>query len=66
MEQDYNVCILEQEEFADSAEEEQSLCGCGATDIFEQDDPAPSPQPSIYGMLQFLADVNVPTPEDYP
>ena len=47
MEQDFNVCILEQEESADPAEEEQNLFGCGGMDVFEQDAPAPSPQPSI-------------------
>ena len=73
MEQGYDsdVCILEEEESADPADpEEQNLFGCGGKDIFEQDDPAPSPQPSIYGMSQLLADVNPPTleedPEDIP
>ena len=61
MEQDYNsdVCILEEEESADPAEEEQNLFGCGGKDIFEQDAPAPSPQPSIYGMSQLLADAKL-------
>ena len=69
MEQSYdsNVRILEEEESADPADsEEQNLFGCGGKDIFEQDDPAPSPQPSIYGMSQLIADVNVPTPEEDP
>ena len=41
------------------------MFGCGGNDIFEQDAPAPSPQPSLYGMLQLLADINAPTPEDH-
>ena len=64
---DIDVLILEEEESADPADqEEQNLFGCGGTDIFEQDDPAPSPQPSLYGMSQLLADVNAPTPDYYP
>ena len=63
MEQDLDVCILDQEESAHPAEEEQGLFGCGDQDIFQQDAPAPSPQPSLYGMLQLLADVNAPIPE---
>ena len=69
MEQDYDsdLHILEEEELADPANlERQNLFGCGGKDIFEQDAPAPSPQPSIYGMSQLLADINAPTPEDYP
>ena len=68
IEQDYDrdVCILEQEESADPAEEEQNLFGCRGKDIFEQEAPALSPQPSIYGMSQLLADVNAPTPEEHP
>ena len=70
MEQSYDsdVRILEEEEPAESpaGQEEQNLFGCGGTDIFEQDDPAPSPQPSLYGMSQLLADVNVPTQEEDP
>ena len=53
MEQGYDsdVCILEEEESADPADqEEQNLVGFRGTDIYEQDAPAPSPQPSIYGM----------------
>ena len=65
MEQDLDVCILDQEESAHPAEEEQSLFGCGDQDIFQQDAPAPSPQYSVYGMSQLLADVNAPTPEDH-
>ena len=33
---------------------------------FEQDAPAPYPQPSLYRILHLLADVNAPTPEVYP
>ena len=39
--------------------------GWGPNNIFEQDVPATSPQPSVYGMSQLLADVNTPTPEDH-
>ena len=57
--------ILDRKESADPAEEEPNMFGCGGNDIFEQDAPAPSPQPSLYRMLQLLADVNTPTPEDH-
>ena len=58
---------LKEEESADPVDsEKQNLFGCGGKDIFEQDAPAPSPQPLIYGMSQLLAEVNAPTPEDYP
>ena len=57
--------MLDQKESADPAEEESNLLGWGPNNIFEQDVPAPSPQPSIYGMSQLLADVNTPTPEDH-
>ena len=60
-----NKDILDQEGSADSAEEEPNLLGWGPNNIFEQDVPATSPQPSVYGMLQLLADVNTPTPEDH-
>ena len=73
MEQGYDsdVCILEEEESADPADsEEQNLFGCGGKDIFEQDDPAPAPQPSLCGISQLMVEVNVPTqkedPEDVP
>ena len=56
---------MDQEESADPAEEESNLLGRGPNNIFEQDVLATSPQPSVYGMLQFLADVNSPTPEDH-
>ena len=58
--------ILDQEESADPAEEEPNMLGWGGNNIFEQDDSAPSRQPSGFGMLQLLADVNTPTPEYYP
>ena len=54
--------ILDQEESADPAEEEPNMFGCGGNDIFEQDAPVPSPQPSSYGMSQLLAIINAPTP----
>ena len=58
--------ILDQEESADPAEEEPNMFGCGGNDIFEQDSSVPSPQPSSYRMLQLIADVNAPTPEENP
>ena len=66
MDQDLDVRILDQEESADPADEGQNLFGCRGQDIFEQDAPAPSHQPSIYGMSQLLADVNAPTTEEDP
>ena len=60
-----NDDILDQEGSTDSAEEEPNLLGWGPNNIFEQDVLATSPQPSVYGMLQLLADVNTPTPEDH-
>ena len=42
------------------------MFGCGGNNIFEQDAPAPSPQPSSYGKSQLLAVVNAPTPEVHP
>ena len=61
---DYDSAILEEEESTDT--EEQNLFGLGGKDLFEQEDPAPSPQPSLYGMSQLIADVNVPTQEEDP
>ena len=62
--------ILDQEGSADSAEEEPILLDWGPNNIFAQDVLATSPQPSAYRILQLLADVNTPTPEnhseDYP
>ena len=64
MDQDHDSVILEEEESADS--EEQNLFGLGGKDLFEQEDPAPSPQPSLYGMSQLITDVNVPTQKEDP
>ena len=69
MEQGYDsdVCILEEEESADPADpEEQNLFGCGGKDIFEQDDPAPAPQPSLCGISQLMIEVNVSTQKEDP
>ena len=64
---DYDSNILEEKESAQSAvSEEQSLFGFGGGTIFEQDVPAPNPQPSLCGMSQLIADVNVPTQEEDP
>ena len=59
---DYDSDILEEEESAQPANsEEQSLFGFGGGTIFEQDVPAPTPQPILCGMSQLITDVNVPT-----
>ena len=64
---DYDSNILEEEESAQPADsEEQSLFGFGGGTIFEQDVPALTPQPSLCGMSQLIADVNVPTQEEDP
>ena len=60
-----NNNILEQEGTADSAEEEPNLLGWGPNNMFEQDVSVTSPQPSVYGILQHLADINTLTPEDH-
>ena len=41
------------------------MFGWGPNNIFEQDVPAPTPQPSVYEMSQLLADINTLTPEDH-
>ena len=52
---DYDSDILEEEESAQPADsEEQSLFGFGGGTIFEQDVPAPTPQPSQYGIHKLL------------
>merc|ERR1711867_49099 len=57
----------EEEESAEPADsEEQSLFGFGGGTIFEQDVPAPTPQPSQYGLSQLVTDLNVPTQEKDP
>ena len=67
MEQDYDSDILEEEESAEPVDsEEQNLFGCGGKDIFEQDDPAPAPQPSLCGISQLMVEVNVPTQKEDP
>ena len=47
-------------------QEEQGIFVCSDRDIFEQDEPPPVPasQSSLYGMLQLIRDINIPTPED--
>ena len=47
-------------------QEEQVIFVCSDRDIFEQDEPPPVPasQSSLYGMLQLIRDINIPTPED--
>ena len=51
--------ILEEEESVQPTDsEEQSLFGLGGGTIFEQDVPAPTPQPSQYGLSQLMADLN--------
>ena len=67
MEQDHDSDILEEEKSAELVDsEEQNLFGLGGKELFEQEDPAPSPQSSLYGMSQLIADVNVPTQEENP
>ena len=61
---DYDNTILDEEASADA--EEQNLFGLGGKDHFEPEDPAPTPQPSLYGMSQLIVDVNVPTQEEDP
>ena len=73
MDQDNNSdCRILEEEDEDqpqspaelpAEQEEQGLFVCTDRDIFEQDDPPPVPasQSSLYGALQLVGFVNIPT-----